>query len=194
MASAGSAQIEARGGENWKVVVDGNVVPDYAKVQGESSCGREPIRESAEELTLGVFDRCPARRRYRVDSDYDLDWTRECESLLLDIAGNPNRHLSSMDFHLLISTEVGSRLPWRHKKARALCETRTLLSDIGNSATMKRLVQKERQTRRSTLNMSSGLEVGMDSTASSFLVQINGTATRVTEITSLILGCVLCVA
>ena len=40
MASAGSAQIEARGGENWKVVVDGKVVPDYAKVQGEKDGGQ----------------------------------------------------------------------------------------------------------------------------------------------------------
>jgi len=34
MASAGSAQIEARGGENWRTTVQGKNVPDYAKVQG----------------------------------------------------------------------------------------------------------------------------------------------------------------
>lgn len=47
MASAGSAQIEARGGENWRTVVQGMEVPDYAKVQGtfaglSSSCSRCP--------------------------------------------------------------------------------------------------------------------------------------------------------
>jgi hypothetical protein len=45
MASAGSAQIEARGGDNWKVSVNGQVVPDYAKVQGERHCSRERLQE-----------------------------------------------------------------------------------------------------------------------------------------------------
>ena len=38
MASSGSAQIEARGGENWRTNVQGRDVPDYAKVQGECLC------------------------------------------------------------------------------------------------------------------------------------------------------------
>lgn len=34
MVSSAAAQIEARGGENFKTVVRGKIVPDYAKVQG----------------------------------------------------------------------------------------------------------------------------------------------------------------
>lgn len=59
MASAGSAQIEARGGENWKVVVDGKVVPDYAKVQGEKDCEqyrpRYRQKSSRSVLSIGVL-------------------------------------------------------------------------------------------------------------------------------------------